>query len=450
MFGYAASTSVFAINRFAPPHVGQTIVTFCFQQNSLKLVFITDSFHLSKINLAMFEYLPVAPPDAIFGLNDAFLRDSRPEKINLTVGVYKDEQGKTPILATVKKAEESLLKSETSKTYMPVEGHPEYLKAVVNLIFGKTMDTARVAAAQTPGGTGALRVGADTVIRHFPGTRIWLSNPTWANHGSIFQAVGMETPIYPYLTPDKTSLDFSAMMQELTSQGRRGDLVCLHACCHNPTGIDPTLEQWQEISELLASKQMVPFVDFAYQGFGDGLEADVLPLNALLEKNHEVIVCNSFSKNFGLYSERVGSVSLVSKDASTTEAALSQLRLAVRCNYSNPPRHGAATVSAILNDSSLRTEWVAEVDAMRSRISRMRSMFIDGMKATGIDRDFSFLSRQKGMFSYSGLNSMQADWLKNERGIYIVGTGRINVAGMAVSTMPTLCSAIAECIRATT
>ncbi|MEQ1824891.1 MAG: amino acid aminotransferase [Pirellula sp.] len=397
----------------------------------------------------MFEHLPVAPPDSILGLSEAYARDSRPNKINLTVGVYKDEQGRTPILATVKKAEDILLKTETTKTYMPIEGHPDFLKAVVDLIYADKIDTKRVAAAQTPGGTGALRVGADTVVRHFPGARIWLSNPTWANHQSIFQAAGMETPVYPYLSADKTGLDFAAMIGELSSKGRSGDLVCLHACCHNPTGIDPSLDQWKEISELLARKKMIPFVDFAYQGFGDGLETDALPLYSLLDNNSEMIVCNSFSKNFGLYSERVGSVSMVNTDASSTEAALTQLRQSVRCNYSNPPRHGAATVATVLTDSTLRQEWVAEVDGMRSRISKMRSMFIEGMKGTSIDRDFGFLARQKGMFSYSGLNSMQADWLKNERGIYIVGTGRINVAGMAASTMPTLCSAIADCIRAT-
>ena len=397
----------------------------------------------------MFEFLPIAPPDSILGLSDAFTSDPRTHKINLTVGVYKDEQGRTPILATVKKAEEILLQSETSKGYMPIEGHPGYLKAVVDLVFDKSIDVARIAAAQTPGGTGALRVGADTVARHFPNTRIWLSNPTWANHGSIFQAAGLVTQVYSYLTADKTALDFSAMLNDLKSQGRRGDLVCLHACCHNPTGIDPTFEQWQEISALLAEKQMVPFVDFAYQGFGDGLEADAIPLRTLLEMNQEAIVCNSFSKNFGLYSERVGTVMLVSKEAKSTEAALSQIRQAIRCNYSNPPRHGAATVATILNDPALRAEWNGEVDGMRNRISQMRAMFIAGMKATNASRDFSFLSRQKGMFSYSGLNSMQADWLKKERGIYIVGTGRINVAGMSTSTMPTLCAAITECIQAT-
>jgi aspartate aminotransferase len=397
----------------------------------------------------MFEYLPIAPPDSILGLSDAFAKDPRPGKINLTVGVYKTEEGSTPILATVKKAEVKLLNTENTKGYMPIEGHLEYLKAVVGLVFSDQLDHGRVAAAQTPGGTGALRVGADTVARHFPGTRIWLSNPTWANHGSIFQAAGLETPVYTYLSADKTSLDFSGMLEHLERDGRPGDLVCLHACCHNPTGIDPTLEQWSQISDLLARKKMIPFVDFAYQGFGDGLMDDAKPLYALLAKNPEVIVCSSFSKNFGLYSERVGAVMLVSADASRTEAALSQIRQSIRCNYSNPPRHGASTVAIILNDATLRTEWNAEVDAMRNRISQMRSMFIEGMKKTGIDRDFTFLQRQKGMFSYSGLNSMQADWLKNERGIYIVGTGRINVAGMAPQTMETLCHSIADCIQAT-
>ncbi len=397
----------------------------------------------------MFEFLPTAPPDSILGLSDAFTRDPRANKINLTVGVFKDEQGRTPILNTVKKAEEILLRSETTKSYMPIEGHPGYLTAVVDLVFGKSIDANRVAAAQTPGGTGALRVGADTVVKHFPGTRIWLSNPTWANHGSIFQAAGLNTPVYPYLTADKTALDFPAMIGELNAKGQRGDLVCLHACCHNPTGIDLELEQWHEISELLAEKQMIPFVDFAYQGFGDGLEEDSRPLHALLKKCPEAIVCNSFSKNFGLYCERVGTVMLVGKEPTTTEAALSQLRQSVRCNYSNPPRHGAATVATILTDPVLRAEWRAEVDHMRSRISQMRALFIAGMESTNASRDFGFLNRQKGMFSYSGLNSMQADWLKKERGIYIVGSGRINVAGMATSTMPTLCEAIAECLQAT-
>jgi aspartate aminotransferase len=397
----------------------------------------------------MFENLPVAPPDSILGLSDAFAKDPRSNKINLTVGVYKTEDGSTPILATVKKAEAKLLETQTTKSYMPIEGYPPYLKLVVDLVFGDSVDHARVAAAQTPGGTGALRVGADLVGKHFPGARIWLSNPTWANHGAIFNAGRMETSVYTYLSADKTSLDFAGMVQDLETKGRPGDLVCLHACCHNPTGVDPTPAQWEQISELLAKKKTIPFVDFAYQGFGEGLDADGQSIRSLLKHHPELFVCASFSKNFGLYSERVGCLLMVSSAADKTTAALSQIQQSIRCNYSNPPRHGASIVATILGDPHLRAEWKGEVDGMRHRISQMRSMFIDGMKKTGIDRDFSFLSSQKGMFSYSGLNQMQADWLKNERGIYIVGTGRLNVAGMAPKTIDTLCQAVCDCIKAT-
>lgn len=397
----------------------------------------------------MFENLPIAPPDSILGLNDAFQKDPRQDKVNLTVGVYKTEDGSTPILATVKKAEIQILNTQSTKSYMPIEGHPGFLSAVVPLVFGDSIDHGRISSAQTPGGTGALRLGADLVGRHFPNTRIWLSNPTWANHGAIFVAAGLKTEVYTYLSSDKTSLDFEGMIQSIEQNGRAGDLICLHACCHNPTGVDPTLAQWKQISELLAAKKMIPFVDFAYQGFGDGLEEDTAPLKALLVNHPELFVCSSFSKNFGLYSERVGCLSMVSAEPSQRAAALSQLQLAVRCNYSNPPRHGATIVSTILNDPKLRQEWIAEVDGMRSRISQMRTQFIEGMKKTGIDRDFSFLATQKGMFSYSGLNAMQADWLKKERGIYIVGTGRLNVAGMAPQTMNSLCAAVADCIKAT-
>jgi aspartate aminotransferase len=397
----------------------------------------------------MFENLPIAPPDPILGLSESFSKDPRSDKINLTVGVYKTEDGSTPILKSVKKAEIQILNTQNTKSYMPIEGHPGFLKWVVPLVFGDSVDHARVAAAQTPGGTGALRVGADLVGKHFPGARIWVSNPTWVNHGAVFVAGRLETDVYTYLSQDKTSLDFEGMIHDLDEKGAHGDLVCLHACCHNPTGVDPTWEQWEQISELLARKKMIPFIDFAYQGFGDGLDADTQPLRILLKHNPELFVCSSFSKNFGLYSERVGCLSMVSAEANATSAALSQIQQSIRCNYSNPPRHGATIVSTILGDPVLKNEWVEEVNMMRNRISKMRSMFIEGMAATGIDRDFSFLASQKGMFSYSGLNQMQADWLKKERGIYILGTGRINVAGMAPQTMDGLCQAVADCIRAT-
>ncbi len=392
----------------------------------------------------MFENLPTAPPDSILGLSEAFDRDPRPTKINLTVGVFKDESGRTPILDSVKKAEQLLLTNEKTKSYLPIEGSKDFLQPVLKLVLGDQFDLGRVAAAHTPGGTGALRVGADTIGRQFPGSRIWLSNPTWANHASIFQAAGLETEVYSFLNAQKTGLDFDGMIESLQSKGRARDFVCLHACCHNPTGIDPSLDQWKVISELIASKRMIPYVDFAYQGFGDGLEEDRRPLEILLDKNPEAIVCASFSKNFGLYSERVGALLIINELGANTEAVLSQARMSIRCNYSNPPRHGEMIVATILNDESLSRQWRSEVAAMRTRISDMRVQFINGMHERG--HDFAFLADQKGMFSYTGLNAMQTDWLKKDRGIYILGTGRVNVAGMSPKNLEPLCDAIAECL----
>jgi len=389
----------------------------------------------------MFEHFSVAPPDAILGLNATFDKDPRSGKLNLTVGVFKDDAGQTPILQSVKLAEAKIFQEQKSKGYLPIEGGKDFIDQVNRLVLGQAFDFSRVATAHTPGGTGALRAGADTLAKVLPGGRFWVSNPTWANHNAVFQAAGFETLSYSYLDASKTGLDFDAMMQQLRDQGRTGDVVCLHACCHNPTGIDPSLTQWKQIAELLAEKKMLPFVDFAYQGFGDGLLEDSKPIEILLERNPELVICASFSKNFGLYSERVGALMMVSESARSTEAVLSQLRTAIRCNYSNPPRHGEAIVATILSDATLSKLWRSEVDAMRHRISQMRTGFIEGMKRRG--KDFSFLASQKGMFSYTGLNAMQADWLKQEKGIYIVGTGRINVAGLTTSTLDHVCDAIA-------
>jgi aspartate aminotransferase len=395
----------------------------------------------------MFESIPLAPPDSILGLMEVFEKDPRPEKINLTVGVFKDEQGKTPILESVKLAEQRILATQKTKSYLPIEGGADFTRAVVKLVFGDDIDEARVAAAHTPGGTGALRAGADTIARHFKTARVWVSKPTWANHVSVFEAAGLHTEGYAYLNSAKTGLDFDGMISDLKQHGSAGDFVCLHACCHNPTGIDPTPAQWVAISEMLAEKKMIPFLDFAYQGFGDGLSEDTLSLRTLMQHHSEFVVCSSFSKNFGLYSERVGALLMVCKDPSTESAVLSQIRTSIRCNYSNPPRHGEAIVATILSDPELHALWRQEVDAMRSRIASMRQMFIDGMRSLG--RDFSFLQSQKGMFSYTGLNPMQADWLKSERAIYIVGTGRINVAGITPSNLDRLCRSIDEVCGAT-
>jgi aspartate aminotransferase len=397
----------------------------------------------------MFQSLPTAPPDAILGLADVFQKDPRDKKINLTVGVYRDEQGQTPILASVKEAERRLLSEETSKGYLGIDGHPGYVRQVVELALKDAAELNRVAAVQSPGGTGALRIGAETAAKFFPHARIWVSNPTWANHNAIFAAGGLAVETYPYLGNDKTSLDLDAMLSHLETQSRAGDLVCLHACCHNPTGIDPTAEDWAKIADLMKRKKLIPFVDYAYQGFGDGLYEDGVGLRALLAVNPEAVICSSYSKNFGLYSERVGAVMVVHESATSVAATLSQLKQTVRANYSNPPRHGASTVALILGDAALRAQWEAEVTAMRERISKMRTSFVQGMAKTNAKRDFTFLLNQKGMFSYTGLTAMQADWLKTERAIYLVGTGRINVAGISESSLTFLCESIADCLAAT-
>lgn len=397
----------------------------------------------------MYQHLPTAPPDSILGLADLFNKDPRSNKVNLTVGVYRDEQGRTPILDSVKEAEKRLITDEKSKTYLGIDGHPDFLRLIVELVVGKAAEANRVAAVQSPGGTGALRIAAETIGKFFPNSRFWVSNPTWANHNSIFEAAGLKVETYTYLGSDKISCDIGGMLKQLEEQGREGDLVCLHACCHNPTGIDPSAADWTKIAHLLHKKKMIPFVDYAYQGFGEGLVEDGVGLRELLKCNAEALICSSFSKNFGLYSERVGAVLAISESASGTEPMLSQLKQTVRANYSNPPRHGASTVATILSDAALREQWEREVAAMRNRISEMRSKFVAGMAAAQSKRDFGFLLNQKGMFSYTGLTPLQADWLKKEKAIYLVGTGRINVAGLSNATLPYVCDSIAECLAST-
>ena len=392
----------------------------------------------------MFETLAAAPPDAILGITEAFNRDSRTDKINLSVGVYQDASGQTPVLECVKRAEQQLLSNEKTKTYLGIDGLPDYRHHVRDLVFGRSVAPERIAVVQTPGGTGGVRVAADFLALVAPHATLWHSNPTWANHPAIFQAAGLAVETYPYLNADRTGLDFSAMLSGLTDGPRAGDAVLLHACCHNPTGVDPTPAQWEEIAALLKERQLLPILDFAYQGFGEGLEADAAGLRTVLSHCPEALVASSFSKNFGLYSERVGAVALVSADEATTQTGLSQLKRLVRGNYSNPPRHGAAVVATVLGDSELTQLWHQELDSMRSRIAEMRTAFVEAMRELVPDRDFSFLLDQKGMFSFSGLTPMQVDRLKTEHSVYIVGSGRINVAGITPSNLPRLTSAIAS------
>lgn len=395
----------------------------------------------------MFESLSAAPPDPILGLSDAFRKDSRADKINLTIGVYQDESGVTPILECVKEAEDRLLRTEASKGYLGIGGLVEFGQQVQNLVLGDLVATGRVTTAQTPGGTGALRVAGDFLADGLPTGRIWCSNPTWPNHRAIFPAAGLQVCDFPYLAADKRSLDFSAMMETLESDLKAGDIICLHGCCHNPTGVDPTQEQWQEIAELTGKRGALPLLDFAYQGFGKGLAQDRVGLTAIASQHEEFMVCSSYSKNFGLYSERVGSLMVVAQSEDAATAVNSRVKQAIRCNYSNPPRHGGAIVATVLGDADLRTEWEGELAAMRERIHSMRSQFVDAMRETGCDVDYSFLMQQSGMFSFSGLTPLQVDWLKTERAIYIVGSGRINVAGITPTNLPRLSAAIADALK---
>jgi len=394
-----------------------------------------------------FAPIQTAPPDAILGLTEAFVADQSPAKMNLSVGVYKDAGGQTPILRCVKEAERRLIDSEATKSYLPIDGIADYREHVRRLVFGDSSDALRIAVLQTPGGTGALRVAAGFLTCQLSPIRIWISNPTWANHPAVFAAAGLRTESYRYLATDRTSFDFGGMIDDLESKPSAGDAVLLHACCHNPTGVDPTPEQWSQIAAVIAQRGLLPVIDFAYQGFGTGIESDAASLRVILDACDEAIVCSSFSKNFGLYSERVGALSVVTATVETAAAVQSQLKKLVRSNYSNPPQHGAAVVTTVLNDDELTRLWEEEVTEMRVRIKRLRALFVETMQATGRGHDFSFLLKQNGMFSFSGLNQMQVDRLKNEHSIYIVGSGRINVAGMSEQQMDTLCAAVAHVLE---
>ncbi len=393
----------------------------------------------------MFGQLETAPPDPILGLTEAFVQDTNPDKINLSVGVYKNEAGVTPILDTIKQAEQRLLAEESTKGYLPISGSAEFAHATIELMLGTghpIISDGRAAGVQTPGGTGALRVAADFIHSRFPGKRVWFSKPTWANHANIFAAAGVETADYEYLEVANHRLDFEGMMNGISAVPE-GDVVLLHGCCHNPSGIDPTSEQWREIAQALAKQNVLPLVDFAYQGFGDGLDVDAQGLRILCDAVDECLVASSFSKNFGLYRERVGALTVIGKDSHATTAALSHVKACVRANYSNPPAHGAELVRIILADEKLRAEWDVELKVMRDRINGMRSLFVSTMKEHSPNRDFSFITHQRGMFSFSGLQPDQVKRLRDEYAIYIVGSGRINVAGITPTNCERLCRSIA-------
>ncbi|MDF7671119.1 aspartate/tyrosine/aromatic aminotransferase [Orbaceae bacterium ESL0721] len=387
----------------------------------------------------MFEILTQAPADPILGLADLYNADEHPGKINLSVGIYKDETSKTPILDSVKKAEQFLLEDEKNKVYLPIDGLVEFNLETQRLILGDVDVRART--AQTPGGTGALCIMANFLARKTKVKRVWVSNPTWPNHRSVFQTAGLEVREYRYYNSQDHNLDFAGMMEDL-AQVAEGEAVLFHACCHNPTGIDPTAEQWQIISDLALKNGWLPLFDLAYQGFGHGIEEDVFGLRLFAKNQPELLIASSYSKNMGLYNERVGALTLIAATSEIANRAFSQVKTVIRANYSNPPSHGAKIVAHILTTPDLKEEWLTELTTMRQRIHRMRQLFVKTLQEKGADQDFSFIAKQNGMFSFSGLTEAQVLALRQDFGIYIVNSGRINVAGMTLDNMSRLCESI--------
>lgn len=397
----------------------------------------------------MFDAIQAAPPDAILGLNEAFRNDSSADKVNLTVGVYQDEKGQTPVLKSVKTAEAKLLEGETSKGYLPIGGLGEFCDLTQTLYFGEDQEVIssnRAATFQTPGGTGALRVAADFVHQNFPSASIWCSTPTWPNHPKVFAAAGVNVENYAYFDAASHGVNVDAMLDAIR-QVPAGDVVCLHACCHNPTGADPTAEQWKQIADVVYDRGLLPLLDFAYLGFGDGIEADRVALMEFARPGAELLVASSYSKNFGLYRERVGALTVVTRDSDSAKTVASQVKATIRTNYSNPPSHGASIVREILLDSALRDQWDGELAEMRERINGMRTLFTQSMAERLPDHDFSFIQRQRGMFSYSGLTAEQVDTLREKFSIYIVRDGRINVAGINPANVGPLCDAISSVLK---
>lgn len=397
----------------------------------------------------MFEKVTQAPADPILGLTEEFRKDTRTDKINLGAGIYKDEAGATPILHCVKQAEQRLVDQEKTKNYLSIEGTADYGRLVQELIFGAGHDIVtgkRAKTAQAPGGTGALRNGAEFLAHQHLATKVWISNPTWVNHFQVFRLAGLETAEYRYYDAATHGLDFSGMLDSL-KQAQPGDVVLLHACCHNPTGIDLNAEQWDTLAKFMQEHKLLPFFDFAYQGFAVGVEEDAIGIRTFARYFREFLIASSFSKNFGLYNERVGAITLVADSQDVAERAFSQMKIAIRANYSNPPAHGAAIVTTVLTDPALKAQWLDEVEDMRARIRDMRELLVAKLQAKGIAQDFSFIAEQNGMFSFSGLNKDQVAKLKAEHGIYIVGSGRISVAGITRSNIDALVDGIVAVLK---
>ncbi|SFH08159.1 aromatic amino acid aminotransferase apoenzyme [Palleronia marisminoris] len=382
------------------------------------------------------------PADKILMLMASYREDPRDDKIDLGVGVYKDPDGNTPIMSAVKKAEERLLKSETTKSYTALSGDPAYAQAMRELVFGETGAADRVAAIATPGGTGAFRQGVDLIRMANPGATIWVSAPTWPNHLSILKTTGTPFVEYRYFDATTGGVDFDGMVADLNS-AKEGDVVLLHGCCHNPTGANLTADQWHRVAEILLERKLVPMVDLAYQGFGDGLDDDAQGTRILAETQPELLVGASCSKNFGIYRERAGILFAIG-DASDTKTVQGNLNHLNRQNYSFPPDHGPRIVTTILNDPQLRAEWQAELEEMRSGMLALRKHLADELRQRLNDDRFDFIARHRGMFSRLGVDADKVEAMRRDHGIYMVGDSRLNIAGLNARTVPILAEAIAK------
>lgn len=399
---------------------------------------------------SIFSAVELAPRDPILGLNEAFNADTRTTKVNLGVGVYSDDNGKIPLLAAVKAAEKARLETMPPRGYQPIEGAQAYDSAVQNLLFGvdsELIKAGQVVTAQALGGTGALKIGADFLKRLNPAAKVYISNPSWENHRALFESAGFEVENYPYYDAATRGVDFDGMRAFL-AQLPAGSVIVLHACCHNPTGADLSDPQWAEVVQVCRERGLVPFLDMAYQGFADGIDADAVAVRLFSASGLQFFVSSSFSKSFSLYGERVGALSIVTAGKEESARVLSQLKRVIRTNYSNPPIHGGAVVAAVLSNPELRQLWEDELAGMRDRIRAMRVGLVEAIKAEGVAQDFSFVAQQRGMFSYTGLSAAQVERLRADFGIYAVSTGRICLAALNSKNLAYVASAIAQVVKA--
>ena len=395
--------------------------------------------------MSLFSAVEMAPRDPILGLNEQFNADPNPAKVNLGVGVYTDENGKLPLLACVKAAEEQLVEAARARGYLPIDGIAAYDKAVQGLVFGDgspLLAAGRVATVQALGGTGGLKLGADFLKKVNPGAKVLISDPSWENHRALFTNAGFPVEAYPYYDAAQRGVDFAGMLACLQA-APAGTIVVLHACCHNPTGYDITPAQWAQVIDVVKSRGLVAFLDMAYQGFGDGIAEDGAVIGQFVAADIDFFVSTSFSKSFSLYGERVGALSVVCASKEEAARVLSQLKIVIRTNYSNPPTHGAQVVATVLTTPALRAMWEEELAGMRLRIKEMRALLLQKLQAAGVTQDMSFITRQKGMFSYSGLGKEQMQRLRSEFGIYGVDSGRICVAALNHRNIDAVVKAIA-------